>query len=438
MNDVTNIIIKLPEEVEFIIDKLESAGYEAYIVGGCVRDSLLNIKPNDWDITTAARPEEVMSLFKQYKILPTGLKHGTVTIVMPNGSYEVTTFRIEGDYTDARHPDKVEFVSTLKEDLARRDFTINAMAYNPKRGLIDPFNGTEYMVDKVIMTVGLPYFRFHEDALRVFRAIRFSAKFDYAISDAILHEIDNDEELTDLLLMISKERICSELQKILALRNGGKQYLSDIYLFGRLLGRLIPDVREYVSYEWLDRFNNFVLKPGYNTYPIMETIMRTSRNPYLRYTLFFDSPKFESIMRELRFDNDSIRHVKNIRSIGCELIENYNGRKRKHKARRILKEVDDKYDAINAVLYARVHSPESQHSMYDYLYDSVINITLNDNECYKIKHLKVNGDDAISLGFVGKDCGDILNKLLDMVITEEIENDRDVLLKEMERMKNEI
>ena len=197
---MNNINISIPEDVLYLINTLESAGFEAYIVGGCVRDSILGIEPNDWDITTAAKPDEVIELFKEFRVLPTGLKHGTVTIIMDSSHYEITTFRVESGYSDSRHPDEVTFVTNLKEDLSRRDFTINAMAYSPKRGLIDLFGGLDDIKNKNIMTVGLPSFRFHEDALRVFRALRFSARFDYEISDAILYEIENDFELIELYI----------------------------------------------------------------------------------------------------------------------------------------------------------------------------------------------------------------------------------------------
>ena len=197
--------IKLPKNVGYILDKLIKHGYEAYIVGGCVRDSILGLRPKDWDITTSATPKQIIKVFENYKIIPTGLKHGTVTILIDDIGYEITTYRIDGDYEDCRHPKDVVFTSDLKEDLSRRDFTINAMAYNDKDGLIDYFNGYEDLINnKVIRTVGDCDNRFREDALRILRAIRFSAKLNFKIEeDTFIGMFNNTKNLKN----ISKERI---------------------------------------------------------------------------------------------------------------------------------------------------------------------------------------------------------------------------------------
>jgi tRNA nucleotidyltransferase (CCA-adding enzyme) len=204
-----NVRIDIPEDVKFIIDTLINSGYEAYIVGGCVRDSILQKYPKDWDITTKANPEEVMKLFD--KVVLTGLKHGTVTVMINNEGYEVTTYRTDGEYEDNRHPKEVKFVSSLKEDLARRDFTINAMAYSEKDGLVDYFGGIQDLNNKIIKTVGEPKKRFNEDALRMLRAIRFSAQLNFKIDENVLYMI---KELKYNIKNISKERIREEFNKI--------------------------------------------------------------------------------------------------------------------------------------------------------------------------------------------------------------------------------
>ena len=202
--------IELPKNVHKIIDTLEQAGFEAYAVGGCVRDSVLNRIPNDWDITTSAKPEEIKKVFK--RTFDTGIKHGTVSVLFGNDIYEVTTYRIDGEYEDSRHPKDVTFTSDLKEDLLRRDFTINAMAYNPEKGLVDMYGGMEDIEKKVIRCVGNPHERFSEDALRILRAVRFAAQLDYTIDKETQDAI---KELAPTLSKISAERIQVELTKIL-------------------------------------------------------------------------------------------------------------------------------------------------------------------------------------------------------------------------------
>jgi len=200
----------IPEEVLAIINKLENNGYSAYIVGGCVRDMLLGLKPKDFDICTSARPEQVLELFP--RSIPTGIKHGTVTVIVNDAPFEVTTFRVESVYTDHRHPDKVMFSDSLTEDLKRRDFTINAMAYHPSRGIIDPFDGINDLESRIIKTVGNPEERFGEDALRMLRAIRFQAVHGFSIDKDTLSAIT---KLSKNIKAISRERILEELNKTL-------------------------------------------------------------------------------------------------------------------------------------------------------------------------------------------------------------------------------
>ena len=202
--------IRMPENAKKVIETLEAAGYEAYIVGGCVRDSILGREPGDWDITTAARPEQVKALFR--RTIDTGIKHGTVTVMFGKEAYEVTTYRVDGEYSDHRRPDSVEFTANLEEDLKRRDFTINAMAYSPSAGVIDLFGGMDDLDNKVIKAVGDPLARFDEDALRILRAIRFAGQLDFTIErDTRKAMILRAQFLQD----ISAERIRVELDKLL-------------------------------------------------------------------------------------------------------------------------------------------------------------------------------------------------------------------------------
>ena len=210
-----SVKIALPEHVELIIKTLEEAGFEAYAVGGCVRDSLLGREPEDWDITTSALPAEIKETFR--RTVDTGIEHGTVTVMMKNASgglsgYEVTTYRVDGEYRDSRHPDHVEFTASLEEDLKRRDFTINAMAWRPSTGLTDLFGGPEDLERRTIRTVGLPDERFNEDALRILRAVRFAAQIGFTIEEETLSAICRHAER---LSHISRERIYAELTKLL-------------------------------------------------------------------------------------------------------------------------------------------------------------------------------------------------------------------------------
>ena len=204
------IDMRVPADAEQIIEKLNEHGFEAYVVGGCVRDSLLGKEPEDWDITTSAKPEEVKAIFS--RTIDTGIQHGTVTVMLNRQGYEVTTYRVDGEYEDGRHPKSVDFTTSLLEDLKRRDFTINAMAYNGREGLVDAFGGMEDLENRVIRCVGSAVNRFTEDALRILRAVRFSAQLDFRIEDETYEAISL---IAPNLEKVSKERIATVLTKLL-------------------------------------------------------------------------------------------------------------------------------------------------------------------------------------------------------------------------------
>ena len=216
-----------------LLDALHRAGYAAYAVGGCVRDSLLGLVPHDWDLCTSALPQQVIGLFGAQQCIPTGLQHGTVTVKQNGALYEITTFRTEGSYSDGRHPDEVHFVPDVREDLARRDFTINAMAYNEKEGLIDPFGGQADLQRGILRAVGAPHRRFTEDALRILRLYRFAARFGFTLDPATAQAA---EELCAHLDCVSAERIEEELAKLLAAP------ASAAYLDKKILGVILPEL----------------------------------------------------------------------------------------------------------------------------------------------------------------------------------------------------
>ena len=225
--------IRMDEGAAELLDTLHRAGYAAYVVGGCVRDSLLGLTPHDWDLCTSALPQQGMELFGEEKCIPTGLQHGTVTVKQGGGLYEITTFRTEGTYTDGRHPDEVHFVPDVREDLARRDFTINAMAYNAKEGLVDPFGGQADLQSGILRAVGVPHRRFTEDALRILRLYRFAARFGFAIDPPTAQAA---QELCAHLDCVSVERIEEELAKLLSAPAPAA------YLDEKILGVVLPEL----------------------------------------------------------------------------------------------------------------------------------------------------------------------------------------------------
>ena len=234
--------LTLPKNVEFIINRLENAGFEAFCVGGAVRDSVMNITPGDWDITTSALPEETKAIFGDFKTIDTGIKHGTITIIMDKKPYEVTTFRIDGEYNDNRHPENVLFTRNLKDDLSRRDFTINALAYNKKTGLADLFGGQADIYNSIIRTVGEPEKRFKEDGLRIMRALRFSAVLGFDIEENTKKAIHKNK---DLLKNISAERLSAELIKLIC----GKNAFKILMEFPDVFSVFIPEIAPAVNFR---------------------------------------------------------------------------------------------------------------------------------------------------------------------------------------------
>lgn len=234
--------IAIPEYALTVLERLERFGYEAYVVGGCVRDCLMGRTPKDWDVCTNALPEEVLRVFRKFHVIKTGLQHGTVTVMVNHEPVEVTTFRVDGDYTDNRHPDSVAFVSRVEEDLSRRDFTINAMAYNPTRGLVDAFGGQEDLKAHLIRCVGDPDARFNEDGLRIMRALRFASRFGFDVERETSDAVRRNRHLLE---NVSAERIFKELKGILA----GEGLVSMLLAYPEVFGVIIPQLAPTVGCE---------------------------------------------------------------------------------------------------------------------------------------------------------------------------------------------
>lgn len=438
--EIMKVIINLPKSVKYIVDTLISNGYEAYAVGGCIRDSILNKEPKDWDITTQAKPEEVIKLFD--KVILTGIKHGTVTVVVNREGYEVTTYRTDGEYEDNRHPKEVKFVSCLKDDLARRDFTINAMAYNEKDGLIDYFNGIKDLNNKVINTVGDPKKRFSEDALRMLRAIRFSAQLNFSISSNVLIAI---KEFSSNLRNISKERIREEFNKTLISNPRNIQLLKET----ETLEYIIPNIKNIYNfnqnnpYHIYDLYDHTLLATE-----IIEPIL------HLRLTMFLhdlgkavtkitdengishyyahanESKKIaEKVLINLKYDNATISNVLTlIHYHDCTL-------KSKLSIKKMLNKIGE--EALRDLIKVQWADILAQNPIYAkgrilnlVEVEKKLNLIIEENECYSLKNLKINGGDLISMGFrKGKKLGETLKYLLDVVIENPALNEKDELIK---------
>ena len=428
--------IVLPENVKNIIEELNKAGYEAYAVGGCVRDSILGRVPNDWDITTNAKPLDVKSIFR--RTVDTGLKHGTVTVLIGKEPYEVTTYRIDGEYEDSRHPKEVSFTSDLKEDLLRRDFTINAMAYNDTDGLVDIFGGMEDIEAKVIRCVGEPKERFSEDALRLLRAIRFAAQLGYNIEEKTYEAIKN----------ISAERIQAELNKILVSDN--PSMLKTAFETG-LTAQFIPE---------LDLCFNTVQNNPHHCYNVGDHIIKAIESiepeKTLRLTMLlhdiakpqckktgedgidhFHGHQIKSsemaveILRRLKYDNDTIDKTKRFVKYHDERLEA--GTKIMRRAmNRIgadafpdifkvwVADVSAQSDYQREEKFARIERNKSD-------YEEII----AKNECVTLKDLAVTGRDLINAGMqAGPALGEVLDQMLKDVIEEPDHNNKEYLLKQ--------
>ena len=440
------MFIYIPDNVQFIIDTFYKNNYEAFMVGGCVRDSLLGIIPKDYDITTSALPNVTESLFD--KTIPTGIKHGTVTIVLDNENLEVTTYRTEGNYLDNRHPESVEFVSSIKEDLSRRDFTVNALAYNKKEGLIDYFNGVNDIKNKIIKAVGDPNKRFQEDALRMLRAIRFSCQLGFKIEPLTYLAIKKNYKL---IKNISMERIRDELCKILISDNpsDGLTLLKDT----RILEIILPEIYSLVDYTPLcNNHNKDVFSHTLNV------INNTSSNDLiLRLSaLFHDIGKLNTlkqlpnghyyfpghakegaiickpILSRLKFDNSTIDKVSKI--IYDHLVLDVNYMPTDGEIKRLLIRVGRENTFTLFELQKAdtnsLWSPAPFLKKIDYISNKVQKI-LENNEPLYIKDLAITGADLMNHLNLnpGKIIGEILLFLLEKVLDDKSLNNKETLLK---------
>lgn len=433
--------IEIPEKAEQILRTLHDRGYEAYVVGGCVRDSLLGRHPEDWDVTTSATPAEVKALFE--RTIDTGIEHGTVTVMLGREGFEVTTYRIDGVYEDCRHPKRVEFTPSLTEDLKRRDFTINAMAYSHETGLVDMFGGMDDLKNKTIRCVGCAKERFSEDALRMLRAVRFAAQLGFSLDGETREAI---REMAEALDYISAERIQTELVKLLVSPN--PHWFRLAYECG-ITSVIMPEFDRIM----VQRQNNshHIYTTGEHTLVALKNI---PADKVLRLTmLFHDMGKPEAcvtdendrdhfkghaaysekiaarIMKKLKFDNETMRTA-------CILIRNHSwypqltGKDVRLCAYRIGPEL---FDSFLLVKHADImaHHPDVIQQKLDYLKEVARiweDIQMN-GDCLSLKEMKLNGNDLIADGMKpGPEVGELLNRLLFEVLEQPERNERGYLL----------
>ena len=437
-----NVIkIDMPTCVREIINTLEDAGFEAFAVGGCVRDAVLGRVPADWDITTSAMPEEVKGLFS--RTIDTGIQHGTVTVMKDHVGYEVTTYRIDGEYEDARHPKEVSFTSNLVEDLKRRDFTINAMAYNDRAGIVDEFDGIGDLEKGVIRCVGNPLDRFGEDALRMLRAVRFSAQLGFAIDEATKEAIVT---LAPNLEKISAERIQVELVKLLT--SDHPDYLRVAYETG-ITAVVLPEFDAVMNCEQKDALHEESV--GEHT---LRSLLNVEADKVLRLTMlfhdfgkpmtrskseegetrFFGHPDVgaelsREIMRRLKFDNDTTDKVKKLTAVHDLFVKNAPNR-----VRRCMSKVGkDLFPYFLKVRRANILAwkEDAQEKALSELQElgNIYEGILERGECVSIKELSVDGKDLMAAGVEqGKQIGEILSDLLEIVIEAPEKNHKEELL----------
>ena len=401
--------IRMDEGAAELLDTLHRAGYAAYVVGGCVRDSLLGLTPHDWDLCTSALPQQGMELFGEEKCIPTGLQHGTVTVKQGGGLYEITTFRTEGAYTDGRHPDEVHFVPDVREDLARRDFTINAMAYNEKEGLVDPFGGQADLQSGILRAVGVPHQRFTEDALRILRLYRFAARFGFAIDPPTAQAA---QELCAHLDCVSVERIEEELAKLLSTPAPAA------YLDEKILGVVLPEL----SPEALA-----AAKPVVDACPAGEQALPV-RLAALLLSLGEDGTR--RTLRRLRCSNACIEEtavlVREVVS-GVAGFPDLTICTRKLLGQYGLKTVQ-RLAALGTALQPERAAEFAALSQLAAQMDA-------DGVCCRVSQLAVNGRDLMAAGVpAGPGIRKMLEALLDGVIREEYPNERQALLAAVQQL----
>ena len=442
--------IALPKQVAFIINTLNEAGFEAYAVGGCIRDAMMGRMPDDWDITTSATPKQVKALFR--RTVDTGIQHGTVTVLLQKDGYEVTTYRIDGEYEDNRHPKEVIFTKSLEEDLKRRDFTINAMAYHPKEGLVDLFDGIGDMERKCIRCVGCAKERFSEDALRIMRGVRFSAQFGYTIEEETKQAM---RELAGNLKSVSVERIQVELVKLLT--SPHPDYLRIAYELG-ITRMILPEfdvcmetpqnnphhcysVGEHtlqsLGFVKPDKVLRLVMLLHDIGKPLTKTTDENGKDHFKQHPL--ESARMaHHILRRLKFDNGTLHKV-------CRLVEFHDWsidlkeNVKRSTLRRLIARIGEnafpdmfeinRADTLSQSNYFREEKLAKQDRL-----EAMYREILDNQECLSLKDLAVDGRDLIEQGQKpGRELGEILQRMLADVLENPAHNTKEYLLGELNK-----
>lgn len=439
--------MQIPKEAELALHILESRGHESFVVGGCVRDSLLGRSPNDWDVTTSALPDEVMDCFRGFRIIETGIQHGTLTVIIEGSPIEITTFRNDGIYLDHRHPVGVTFSKTVEEDLARRDFTVNAMAYHPAKGLVDLYGGQKDLNARCIRCVGDPVTRFREDGLRILRALRFASVLGFSLDESTEAAVRSEKEL---LQFIAPERIREELCKLLC----GVNATDVIRQYADVIGQFLPELLTCVGFEQntkyhcYDVFEHTLSALSYAP-PILNVrlaVLLHDIGKPLCYTEDENGGHFkghgpvgtamtEQILRRLRFDNRTVEIV-------SRLVEHHDRiTPAEEKAvKRLMQKMSDQeilwlleVQRCDRLAHAKGFD-EPPASLTEI--PRIIEQIRASDACLSLKTLAVRGDDLIRLGIPeGKAIGDTLAYLLDAVIEGTLPNERDALLSAIQKEK---
>jgi len=391
--------VALPQDVLYIIKTLNQAGHQAYIVGGCVRDTILHTQPKDWDITTSAKPEETKKLFSH--TFDTGIQHGTITVVLNHTNYEVTTYRIEGEYEDCRHPSGVTFTNNLQEDLLRRDFTMNAIAYHPEEGYLDFFHGMEDIQSKTIRGVGAPALRFQEDALRMLRCVRFAAQLGFDVEEETYQALCENREL---IKKISVERIHDEMDKLWLCHHEDKMPL--LWQSG-----LLTEIDEQLANRQMQREHG-----------LLEELKKAPKESVLRWTIVlqdYSPQEAKAFLKKLKFDNDSLKRI-------CILLENINqalptqGYPLRVLISKLGLEAVDQLITLQEILRPTAPSLQTAQCL-----DKII----ADGDCLTLKELAVDGQMLMEIGVPkGKELGKLLSLLLDFVHQNPERNQKNILL----------
>ncbi len=437
-------MINLPQNVIFALHLLENAGFQAFAVGGAVRDQLLGAEVTDFDITTSALPEETKIVFSDYKVIETGIKHGTVTVLINDSPVEITTYRVDGEYTDNRHPENVVFTSKIEDDLSRRDFTVNAIAYNPRIGIVDPFGGIQDLNNNILRAVGNPEKRFREDALRILRLVRFASVLGFDVEQETK---DNAKKYAHLLENVSAERVFSELKKLICGRNVGKVMEE----FPEIITQVIPELSASVGFSQKSKYH------VYDVYTHTLKALEVSENHLLiRLSLLFHDCGKPYVCTE---DENGARHFKGheivsekmareaLLRLKCDnktlktitrlvLYHDYKVIPEKASVNKFLSLVSyDEARLIAKIRYADMfsHAPQFRfESDYAEKIIALVDESERNGECVNLKTLDIDGNDLLSCGInSGSSVGDVLQSLLSLVLAGEIPNEKSALIQKV-------